>query len=89
MTDIPGKGHFEYWPSDREVLQFTDDLKISKEKEQFYDDESGRTMKERIFKISVGQNEEPMVIRHLQFLKWTDHNVPERLKGKYSKLSIY
>ena len=81
MTDIPGKGHFEYWPGDSEVLQFTDNLKISKEKEQFYDDESGRTMKERIFKISIGQNEEPMIIRHLQFLKWTDHNVPDRLKG--------
>merc|ERR1712227_680803 len=76
LTDIPGKGHFEYWPSDSEVLQFTDNLKISKEKEQFYEDESGRTMKERIFKISVCQNEEPMVIRHLQFLKWTDHDVP-------------
>ena len=66
MTDVPAKGHFEYWPQEGEDLKIYDTLTITKEKEDFFAFDQEKTMIERIFSIMDADTDEHLLVRHIQ-----------------------
>ena len=75
MTDVPAKGHFEYWPQEGEELKICDTLTITNEKEDFFAFDQEKTMIERIFSIMDADTDEPLLVRHIQLGFGTNHKI--------------